>query len=88
VLVGGGTLVYFEKATLQALARHSSTRVAAWHLRRLLAAGCWPWVGSLQSASQVSLLESICHLRNLLRSITHDPFLVVAGVKALDEFVL
>jgi hypothetical protein len=36
-------LVCFEKATLQALARHSSTRVAAWHLRRLLAAGCWPW---------------------------------------------
>jgi hypothetical protein len=36
-------LVCFEKATLQALARHTSTRVAAWHLRRLLAAGCWPW---------------------------------------------
>ena len=28
-------LVCFEKATLQALARHSSARVAAWHLRRL-----------------------------------------------------
>jgi hypothetical protein len=36
-------LVCFEKATLQALARHTSTRVAAWHLRRLLAAGYWPW---------------------------------------------
>jgi hypothetical protein len=36
-------LVCFEKATLQALARHTSTGVAAWHLRRLLAAGCWPW---------------------------------------------
>jgi hypothetical protein len=36
-------LVCFEKATLQALARHSSTRVAAWHLRRLLAADYWPW---------------------------------------------
>jgi Transposase DDE domain len=36
-------LMCFEQATLQALARHTSTRVAAWHLRRLLAAGCWPW---------------------------------------------
>jgi Transposase DDE domain len=36
-------LVCFEKATLQALARHTSIRVAAWHLRRLLAAGYWPW---------------------------------------------
>src|SRR5262245_35161563 len=36
-------LVCFEKATLQALARHTPPRVAAWHLRRLLAAGCWPW---------------------------------------------
>jgi Transposase DDE domain len=36
-------LVCFEKATLQALARHTSARVAAWHLRRLLAAGYWPW---------------------------------------------
>jgi hypothetical protein len=35
-------LLCFEKATLQALAGHTSTRVAAWHLRRLLAAGCWP----------------------------------------------
>ena len=36
-------LVCFEKATLQALARHTPARIAAWHLRRLLAAGCWPW---------------------------------------------
>jgi hypothetical protein len=36
-------LVCFEKATLQALARHTPARVAAWHLRRLLAAGCWSW---------------------------------------------
>src|SRR5919204_211198 len=36
-------LLCFEKATLQALARHTPVRVAAWHLRRLLAAGCWPW---------------------------------------------
>ena len=35
-------LVCFEKARLQALAHHTSSRVAAWHLRRLLAAGCWP----------------------------------------------
>src|SRR5215475_14811614 len=36
-------LVCFEKATLQALARHTSGRVAAWHWHRLLAAGCWRW---------------------------------------------
>jgi hypothetical protein len=36
-------LVCFEKATLQALARHISIRAAAWHLRRLLAADYWPW---------------------------------------------
>jgi hypothetical protein len=36
-------LVCFEQATLQALARHTPTRVAAWHLRRLLAADYWPW---------------------------------------------
>jgi hypothetical protein len=36
-------LVCFEKATLQALARHIPGHVAAWHLRRLLAAGRWPW---------------------------------------------
>ncbi|MBV8362397.1 MAG: hypothetical protein JO189_31345 [Deltaproteobacteria bacterium] len=33
----------FEKLTLQALTRHTSIRVAAWHLRRVLVAGCWPW---------------------------------------------
>ena len=32
-------LVCFEKATVQALARHIPEHVAAWHLRRLLAAG-------------------------------------------------
>ena len=36
-------LVCFEKATLQGLARYIPSRVAAWHLRRLLAAGRWPW---------------------------------------------
>jgi hypothetical protein len=36
-------LVCFEKATVQALARHIPGHVAAWHLRRLLAAGRWPW---------------------------------------------
>ena len=36
-------LVCFEKATLQALARHIPPQVAAWQLRRLLAAGRWPW---------------------------------------------
>ena len=36
-------LVCFEQATLQALARHTPTRIAAWHLRRLLAADYWPW---------------------------------------------
>jgi hypothetical protein len=36
-------LVGFEKATRQALARHTPARVAAWHLRRLLAAGGWSW---------------------------------------------
>ncbi len=33
-------LVCFEKATLQALARQIPAHVAAWHLRRLLAARC------------------------------------------------
>jgi DDE superfamily endonuclease len=33
----------FEKATVQALARHIPGQVAAWHLRRLLAAGRWQW---------------------------------------------
>jgi Transposase DDE domain len=36
-------LVCFEKATLQALSRHIPDHVAAWHLRRLLAAGRWQW---------------------------------------------
>jgi hypothetical protein len=36
-------LVCFEKATLQALSRHIPGHVAAWHLRRLLAAGRWHW---------------------------------------------
>jgi len=34
-------LVCFEKATLQALARHVPAHVVAWHLRRWLAAGRW-----------------------------------------------
>lgn len=38
-------LVCFAKATLQGLARSIPTHVAAWHVRRLLAAGsgrrCW-----------------------------------------------
>ena len=38
----------FEKATLQALARHIPGHVAAWHLRRLLAAGRWPWARALE----------------------------------------
>jgi hypothetical protein len=41
-------LVCFEKATLQALARHIPTHVAAWHLRRLLAAGRWQWARVLE----------------------------------------
>jgi hypothetical protein len=36
-------LVCFEKATLQGLARYIPSHVAAWHLRRLLAAGRWQW---------------------------------------------
>jgi hypothetical protein len=34
-------LVYFGKATVQGLARYTPTHIAAWHLRRLLAAGRW-----------------------------------------------
>lgn len=41
-------LVCFEKATLQALARHVPSHVAAWHLRRLLAAGRWQWARVLE----------------------------------------
>jgi hypothetical protein len=33
----------FEKATVQALARYMPGPVAAWHVRRLLAAGRWQW---------------------------------------------
>jgi hypothetical protein len=36
-------LVCFGNATLQGLARYTPTQVAAWHLRRLLAAGRWQW---------------------------------------------
>jgi Transposase DDE domain len=36
-------LVCCGKATVQGLARYTPTHVAAWHLRRVLAAGRWPW---------------------------------------------
>ena len=41
-------LLCVEKATLQALARHIPNHVAAWHLRRLLAAGRWQWAQGLE----------------------------------------
>jgi Transposase DDE domain len=41
-------LLCFGKATVQGLARYTPTHVAAWHLRRLLAAGRWPWVRVLE----------------------------------------
>jgi Transposase DDE domain len=41
-------LVCFEKATLQGLARYSPRHVAAWHLRRLVAAGRWQWARVLE----------------------------------------
>jgi hypothetical protein len=41
-------LVCFGKATVQGLARYTPTHVAAWHLRRLLAAGRWQWEQVLQ----------------------------------------
>ena len=41
-------LVCFEKATLQGLARYIPSHVAAWHLRRLLAAGRWQWTRALE----------------------------------------
>jgi Transposase DDE domain len=41
-------LVCGEKATLQALARPLPPHVAAWHLRRLLAAGRWQWARVLE----------------------------------------
>ena len=34
-------LVCYEKATLQGLARYLPSHIAAWHLRRLVAAGRW-----------------------------------------------
>jgi hypothetical protein len=37
-------LVCFGKATVQGLARYTPTHVAAWHLRRVLAAGRWQWM--------------------------------------------
>jgi hypothetical protein len=36
-------LVCFGTATVQGLARYTPTHIAAWHLRRLLAAGRWQW---------------------------------------------
>ena len=36
-------LLCFGKATIQGLAQYTPTHVAAWHLRRLLAAGRWQW---------------------------------------------
>jgi DDE superfamily endonuclease len=41
-------LLCFGKATVQGLARYTPTHVAAWHLRRLLAAGRWPWARVLE----------------------------------------
>jgi Transposase DDE domain len=38
----------FEKATLQGLARYLPSHVAAWHRRRLLAAGRWQWARVLE----------------------------------------
>jgi hypothetical protein len=37
-----------DKATVQGLARYTPTHLAAWHLRRLLAAGRWQWERVLQ----------------------------------------
>ncbi len=41
-------LVRFEKAPLQALARHIPSHVTAWHLRRLVACGRWQWALALE----------------------------------------
>ena len=41
-------LVCCGKATVQGLARYTPTHVAAWHLRRLLAAGRWQWTYVLE----------------------------------------
>src|SRR5215831_19013129 len=41
-------VVCFEKATLQGLARYIPRHIAAWHLRRLVAAGRWQWARVLE----------------------------------------
>jgi hypothetical protein len=41
-------VVGFEKASLQALARYLPAHGAAWHLRRLVAAGRWQWAQVLE----------------------------------------
>jgi hypothetical protein len=41
-------LTCFGKATVQGVARYTPPHVAAWHLRRLLAAGRWQWEQVLQ----------------------------------------
>jgi hypothetical protein len=41
-------LVCVGKATVQGLARYTPRHVAAWQLRRLLAAGRWPWARVLE----------------------------------------
>ena len=41
-------LMCFGKAAVQGLARYTPTHVAAWPLRRLLAAGRWPWARILE----------------------------------------
>jgi len=41
-------LVCFGKATVQGLARYTPRHVAAWHLRRVLAAGRWQWARVLE----------------------------------------
>src|ERR671914_95852 len=41
-------LVCFGKATVQGLARYTPRHMAAWHLRRVLAARRWPWARVLE----------------------------------------
>jgi hypothetical protein len=41
-------VVCYEKATLQGLARYLPRPIAAWHLRRLVAAGRWQWACVLE----------------------------------------
>jgi hypothetical protein len=41
-------LVCFGKATVQGVARYTPRHVAAWHLRRVLAAGRWQWARVLE----------------------------------------